>query len=99
MMLRIASVIAFCVLLSEARNFYGAPVNYYDIFLKEYQEFVKWKKTKEILNEHNVKFLTRAVAFDDDRDVQRTSNQAIQDLPPTDQSALVARYVVNQAGN
>lgn len=98
MMLRIASVIAFCVLLSEAHKFANAQVNYYDRYWKEYQEFVKWRRTKEP-SEHSVESLSRAIGYDDDRDVRRASNQAIQDLPPTDQSALVARYVVNQAGN
>jgi len=96
-MLRIASVIAFCVLLSEAHKFNDARVNY-DKYWKEFQEFIKWKRTKE-LSEYNVEFLTRAIGFDDDRDVQRIDNRAIQDLPPTNQPALVARYVVNQAGN
>ncbi|GAB1868198.1 Protein CREG1 [Camponotus japonicus] len=95
MMLRIASVIAFCVLLSEAHKFNDARVNY-DKYWKEFQEFIKWKRTKE-LSEYNVEFLTRAIGFDDDRDVQRIDNRAIQDLPPTNQPALVARYVVNQA--
>lgn len=69
-------------------------------YWKEFQEFVKWKRseTKEP-NESNVEFLTRAIGFDDDRDDQRSTNRAIQDLPPEDQTALVARYVVNQAGN
>lgn len=105
MMLRIASVIAFCVLLfafycvilSEARKFNDERVNY-DKYWKEFQEFVKWKRTKE-LSEYNVEFLTRAIGFDYDRDVQKTNNLAIHDLPPMDQPALVARYVVNQAGN
>jgi len=96
MMLRIASVIVFCVLLSEARKLDDdARVNY-GKYWKEFQESVKWKRTKQP-SEHSVEFLTRAIGFDDDRDVQRTSNRAMQDLPPKDQAALVARYVVNQA--
>ncbi|KAL6445063.1 hypothetical protein ACFW04_002164 [Cataglyphis niger] len=94
MMLRITSVIVFCVLLSEAHKFSDAQVNY-NKYWKEFQEFLKWKRTKQ-LNEYSVDFLTHAIGFDD-RESQRTSNKAIQDLPPKDQIALVARYVVNQA--
>ncbi|XP_029174198.1 protein CREG1 [Nylanderia fulva] len=97
MMLRITiSVIVFCVLLiSEAHKLDDARVNY-NKYWKEFQEFVKWKRTKQP-DESSVDFLKRAIGFDDGRDSQRTTNQVIQDLPPKDQAALVARYVVNQA--
>lgn len=98
MMLRItiSVIVVFCVLLSEARKYDDTQVNY-DKYWKKFQEFVKWKMTRQP-NEYNVEFLTRAIGFDDNHDDQRiTTNQAIQDPPPKDQAALVARYVVNQA--
>ncbi|KAM0730115.1 Protein CREG1 [Formica fusca] len=94
MTLRITSVIIFCVLLSEAYKLGDAQVNH-SKYWKEFQEFLKWKGTKQS-SEYSVDFLRHAIGFDD-RGAQRTNNRAIQDLPPKNQTALVARYVVNQA--
>jgi len=88
MMSRIAIIIA-CVLLSEARNLNEVK----DTFWNKIQENVETSKTKDELYK-SVEFSKRSIGFDDDQEVQR-STQTLQNLPP----AVIARYIVNQAGN
>ncbi|XP_072755127.1 protein CREG1 [Anoplolepis gracilipes] len=94
MMWRIASVIVFSVLLSEAHKV-GARVNHVKYQNAFQDEFAEWDRTKQP-NEHSVNFLTRPIGFDYDQEPQRTNNRVIQDLPLKNQTALMARYVVNQ---
>ncbi|EZA47318.1 hypothetical protein DMN91_012951 [Ooceraea biroi] len=95
-MLRIASVIVLCVLLCcDARKF-DARLKHNEQW-KEFEEFLKWKRTKQSREYNTNEFLTRAIGFDDDGDAQRSDDRVTQDPPPPHQAALMARYVVNQA--
>jgi len=87
MMLRITSIVTLCVLLSDARKFDdGAKGTYWN----EIQENIEARKTKEL--DTSVEFFTRSIGFDD---IRLNRIQYLQNLPP----AVIARYVVNQAGN
>ncbi|KAH0947078.1 hypothetical protein HN011_010240 [Eciton burchellii] len=91
-MLRIASIIVLCILLySDASD---ARLKHNEQW-KEFEEFLEWKKARQLREYSTNKFLIRG--FDDDGDVQRSDNQIVQDPPSAHQTALMARYVINQA--
>jgi len=93
-MLRIASIIVLCILLySDASD---ARLKHNEQW-EEFEEFLEWKKARQLREYSTNKFLIRG--FDDDGDVQRSDNQIVQDPPSAHQTALMARYVINQAGN
>jgi len=97
MMLRIASIIILCIsLYSDARKF-DARLKHNEQ-LDEFEEFLKWKRTRQSPEYNKNEFLIRAVGFDDDGNARRSDNEIVQDPPPAHQAALMARYVVNQAG-
>lgn len=81
---RIVSIIALCVLLSDARKFDdGAKDNYWNEIRGSSEETKELYKTIEIPK--------RSIGLDDDRDAKPSR---IQNVPVP---ALMARYVVNQA--
>jgi len=92
-MLRIVSIIILCILLySDASD---AQLKHNEQW-KEFEEFLEWKKTRQSREYSMNEFLIHG--FNDDGNVQRSDNQIVQDPPPAHQAALMARYIVNQAG-
>jgi len=91
MMSRIASIVALCVLLCDASKLYDGTGS--SPYRNEIEEDGAASRTKE---HKSVEFLTRLIGFNYDRDAQLTMSRSriSQDLSP----ALMARYVVNQAG-
>lgn len=89
-MLRIASIIALCVLLSSARKFNDRTKDAYSDENQE-NESQEARMIKELYK--SVKFSARPIGFDDNRDARLSRIQTLRTLPP----AVMARYVVNQA--
>lgn len=99
-MLRIACIVILCVLLcSDARRF-DARFSKHNEQWKEFEEFLKWKRTRQSRDKYDTnEFPSRAIGFDDDGNAQRNGDRVGRDPPPSHRTALMARYVVNQAGN
>lgn len=97
-MLRLACVIVVSILISEAYKFDAGPNSEQ---WKAFQEFIEWKQEKQQQREYDANEYTthvRTIRFDCDRNARKNHNQGALDPPPIDQAALMARYVVNQAG-
>lgn len=93
MMLRITNIIVLCILICNGHKL-DTKLNHEQ--WKEFEEFLEWKKTKQS-REYNInEFVTRAIGFNDNR---KNYNRGMLDPPPINQTILMARYVVNQAGN
>lgn len=88
MISRIASIIALCVLLCDARKLYGGMESW------SYQNEIEQDGAARTKEHKSVEFLTRLIGFNYDRDTQLSRSRISEDLSP----ALMARYVVNQAG-
>lgn len=96
MLLRVVCVIIVPILISEAYKSDAGPNSEE---WKDSQEFIKWKQEKQ-QHEHDTneyKTQVHKIKFDHSRNARK--NAYNPDPPPIDQAALMARYVVNQAGN
>lgn len=93
-MLRVVSVVVVLLLMNEAIEAGSNGEEW-----EEFQDFMEWKREKQQreydTNEYTMQ--VGSIRFDHDRNAQRNHNRDVP--PPVDQAALMARYIVNQAGN
>lgn len=87
-MLRVIYIVFLCIVISDANKPNAGLLDYEP--WKEFEEFIEWKKAKQLVE------YKRAEKSDYDR---QGHDRNIMDPPPKDHYALMARYVVNQAGN
>lgn len=90
-MLRLTSVIALCILISDGHKL-GVRVNREQ--WEEFEEFLEWKEARRSSEYGASEFVIPAI--DDDRN-SVDSTTTVAPPPPINQTALMARYVVNQA--
>lgn len=97
-MLRVGSVIVASILISQANQLDLGPNNER---WKEFQDYMEWKQEKQQHKYDTDEYATQVntAKFDYDQNALKNHNRDVSSPPPVDQAALMARYVVNQAGN
>ncbi|XP_076754353.1 cellular Repressor of E1A-stimulated Genes [Xylocopa sonorina] len=95
MILRFAIVVGLLAFMIEAKN----PQFSAEEQWQEFEEFLKWKKAREV-HEDKSREIRSEKWYHENHDMYKPSekNQQIpvDDPPPIDQAALMARYIVNQ---
>ncbi|CAL7951613.1 unnamed protein product [Xylocopa violacea] len=95
MILRFAIFVALLVSVIEAKN----PQFSVEEQWQEFEEFLKWKKARE-MHEDNTREIKNEKWHRENHDVykpfERNQQVPVNDPPPIDQAALMARYIVNQ---
>lgn len=105
MFLRFAIFVAFLILTIEAKKYQQFSE---DEQWQEFEEYLKWKKAKEIRENDPRENGPREIKYEKPRhheyhhDMYKSSERdqqiLVENPPPIDQAALMARYIVNQAG-
>nr|XP_003701330.1 PREDICTED: protein CREG1 [Megachile rotundata] len=95
---RFTLFIAVLVLTVEAKKY---PQSFEEHQWEEFEEFLKWKKSKELHGNGPRENKYEKRYYDDSREVDQTYEKNQQspnnNPPPVDQAALMARYIVNHA--
>lgn len=94
MILRFTVFLALLILVIEAKKFSEEE------HWQEFEEFLKWKKAKEMREDgpRENKYMKRYQENQNVANMNENDQQIPLNPPPIDQAALMARYIVNQAG-
>lgn len=100
MIWRFAIFAALLILTVEAKKYTEASAAQRDEW-QQFEEFLKWKKFRELRENYSqdAKYeKEHRESHDVDRIYERNQEVPISDPPPINEAALMARYIVNQAG-
>ncbi|XP_016913983.1 protein CREG1 [Apis cerana] len=97
MILRFTIFLAFLILTIEAKKYLQFSE---EEQWQEFEEYMKWKKAKEI-RENDQREIKYEKRYHENHDMYKSSKKdqqfSVNNPPPINQAALMARYIVNQA--
>lgn len=98
MILRFTIFLAFLILTIKAKKYLQFSE---EEQWQEFEEYMKWKKAKEI-RENDQREIKYEKRYHENHDMYKSSKKdqqfSVNNPPPINQAALMARYIVNQAG-
>lgn len=100
MIFRFAVFLSFLIFTIEAKKYsqFSEAEHW-----QEFEEFLKWKKAKEMSENDSGEIKYEKHQYHEDhhnmyKSSERDRQLPVNNPPPIDQAALMARYIVNQAG-
>lgn len=98
MILRFTIFLAFLILTIEGKKYLQFSE---EEQWQEFEEYMKWKKAKEI-RENGQREIKYEKRYHENHDMYKSPKKdqqfSVNNPPPINQAALMARYIVNQAG-
>lgn len=97
MIWRFTLFVAFLIVTIEAKKYPQPWQERGHEQWREFEEFLEWKKAKK-LQEYRLPEIKYEKLQSENHDVDQVYEKNQQAPPPIDEAALMARYIVNQAG-